>query len=83
VLGSNVGHHVGRLLAAKLAVGTLEARFLTALVFVMPGHVALDGEAATALGTAERLVVGERALLIRIHHSHAAVRVVIRHRSRH
>lgn len=71
MLGSNVGHHVGRLLAAKLAVRTLKARLLATLVLVMPGHVSLDGEAATASRTAVRLVVGlslqhERALRISV-----------------
>lgn len=48
VLGSDVGHHVGRLLAAELAVGALEARLLTAFVPPMPGHVALNGETTAA-----------------------------------
>lgn len=45
----------------------------------MPGHVALDGVAATAIRTGERLVIGERALRISIPHT---VRVVIRYRHR-
>lgn len=56
VSGPDVGHDVGRLFAAELAVGALEARRLAALVLVVPGHVALDGEAAAALGATERLV---------------------------
>ena len=79
--GPNVRHHVGRLLAAELAIGTLEARRLTALVLVMPGHIALDSEAAAALGTTERFVVAERDLRM-IGISHATMREVIR-RPRH
>lgn len=80
--GPNVRHHVGRLLAAELAIRALEARRLTALVLVVPGHIALDSEAAAALGTTERFVVGERDLRM-IGISHATMREVIRHRPRH
>lgn len=76
--GPDVRHHVGRLLAAELAIGTLEAWLLPALVLVVPGHIALDSEAAAALGTTEGLVVGERALRM-IGISHAALRIIIRH----
>ena len=54
---SNVRHDVGSLFAAELAVGTLEARLLAAFVFKVARHVALDGEAARALGTSEGLVL--------------------------
>lgn len=77
MLGPDVRHHIGRLLAAELAIGTLEARRLAALVLVMPGHIALDGEAAATLGTTEGLVVDDRALRM-IDISHAAMRKIIR-----
>lgn len=77
--GPDVRHHVRRLLAAKLAIGALEARLLTALILVMPGHIALDSEAAAAFRTTEGLVIGGRALRI-IGISHAAVREVTRPR---
>jgi len=78
--GSNVRHHVGRLLTAELAIRALETRRLAALVLVMPGHIALDSETAAALGTTkEGLVVGERALRM-IGISHTAVRIIIRPR---
>lgn len=70
----NVGHYIGRLLAAEFAVGTLEAGWLVALVLVMPGHVALDGEATAASGTAIGLVVGVFQIV-----PHAVVRIIIRH----
>lgn len=73
VPGPDVRHHVGRLLAAELAIGTLEAWRLAALVLVMPGHIALDSEAAAALGATVGLVVGHA---LRIGISRAAVRVV-------
>lgn len=65
--GPDVGHHVGRLLATKLAIRTLEPGRLAALVFKVPGHVALDGEASSALGATERLpeALGERSLGVR------------------
>lgn len=75
--GPDVRHHVRCLLAAEFAIGTLEARLLPALVLVVPGHIALDSEAAAALGTTEGLVVGERALRM-IGTSHTAV-IIIRH----
>jgi len=77
MLGSDVRHHIGRLLAAELAIGTLEARRLAALVLVMPGHIAFDGEAAATPGTTEGLVVGDRVLRM-IDISHAAMRKIIR-----
>lgn len=58
VLGSDVRHHVGRLLAAENAVGTLKTRRLAALVLPMPGHVTLNGEATTALGAREGFLRG-------------------------
>lgn len=75
--GPDVGHYVGRLLAAEFAVGTLEAGWLVALVLVMPGHVALDGKATTAFGTAEGLVVDAFRM---VNIPHAAVRIIIRRR---
>lgn len=54
--GPDVGHDVGCLLTAELAVGALEARWLATLVLEVSGHVTLDGEATAALGTTERLV---------------------------
>lgn len=66
VSGPDVGHDVGRLLAAELAVGALEARRLAALVLEVPGHVALDGEAAAALGTAERLIGVPHFVAVRV-----------------
>lgn len=56
--GPDVRHHVGRLLAAEIAIGAQEARRLAALELVMPGHIALDSKALLALGTTERLVGG-------------------------
>lgn len=73
MLVPNVGHYIGRLLAAEFAVGALEAGWLVALVLVMPGHVALDGEATVASGTAVGLVQ-----IVNV--PHAAVRIIIRHR---
>lgn len=75
--GPNVGHYIGRLLAAEFAVGTLEAGWLVALVLIMPGHVALDGEATATSGTAKGLVVG---IFRMVNVPHAAVRIIIRHR---
>lgn len=75
--GPNVGHYIGRLLAAEFAVGTLEAGWLVALVLIMPGHVALDGEGTAASGTAIGLVVGVFRI---VNVPHAVVRIIIRHR---
>lgn len=75
--GPDVGHYVGRLLAAEFAIGTLEAGWLVALVLVMPGHVALNGEATAASGTAEGLVIGAFRM---VDVPHAVLRIIIRHR---
>lgn len=78
MLGPDVRHHIGRLLAAKLAIGALEARRLTALKPEMPGHIALDSEATAAFRTAVELLAGagERALRT-VSISHASMREVI------
>lgn len=68
MLGPDVRHHVGCLLAAELAIGTQKARRLAALVLVMPGHIALDSEALLALGTTVGLVV-EALRMISITHA--------------
>ena len=83
VPGPDVGHDVGRLLATELAVRALEPGRLAALVLEVPGHVALDGEATSALGAAERLpeAVGERALRVRV--PHPGLGVVIGQGPRH
>lgn len=75
--GPNVGHYIGRLLAAEFAVGTLEAGWLVALVLIMSGPVALDGEGTAASGTAIGLVVGVFRI---VNVPHAVVRIIIRHR---
>lgn len=66
--GPDVRHHVGRLLAAELAIGAQEARRLAALELEMPGHIALDSKALLALWTTERLVGGVLRMI-----SHATV----------
>lgn len=76
--GPDVGHYVGRLLAAEFAVGTLEAGWLAAFVFVMPGHVSLDSEATAASGTVKGLVVGTAFQMVDV--PRAALRIIIRHR---
>lgn len=77
--GPDVGHYVGRLLAAEYAVGTLEAGWLFALVLVMPGHVALHREATAASRTTEGLVVGAFRM---VDVPHAVLRIIRRHRRR-
>lgn len=79
---SDVRHHVGRLLATELAIRTLEPGRLTALVFQVPGHVALDGEASSALGATERFpeALGERSLGVSV--PRAGLSIVIRQRPR-
>lgn len=64
--GTDVGHHVGRLLATKLAVGTLEPRRLAALIFQVSCHVPFNREAPSALGATERLpeAIRERSFSI-------------------
>lgn len=74
--GPDVRHHIGRLLAAERAIGTLEARLLAALVPEMPGHIALSSEAAAALVETRDvgLVIGERTLRRGL--PYAAVRII-------
>ena len=51
---SDVRHHVRCLLAAELAVRTLEPWGLSAFVLEVPRHITLDGEVTAAFWAAER-----------------------------
>lgn len=60
VLGPDMRHNVRCLFASKVAIRALKSWLLSAFILQMTRHVAFDGKAPRALGTAIRFVLWVR-----------------------